>query len=63
MKEGKMSYLMLDLDRGFWKQVQHLAIDRNMNVKQLILYLLKSEIKKQKEEKRFILPRSEIMVL
>ena len=51
MKEGKMSYLMLDLDKGFWKQVQHLAIDRNMNVKALILSLLKSEIKKQKEGK------------
>ena len=44
MDKNTMSYLMLNLDKTFWQRVQHLAIDMNMNVKQLILYLLQNEL-------------------
>lgn len=51
-KEGKQDYLMLDLDRVFWQKVKHLAIDMNMNVKQLILYLLQNELDMHDKENR-----------
>ena len=46
MEKTTMHYLMKELNKEFWKKVQHLAIDRNMNVKELILDLLSIEINK-----------------
>lgn len=42
-----IDYFLTKIDRGFWKQVKQLALDKDITIKALILSLLKREINKK----------------
>ncbi len=45
--EKTIDYFLTKVDRNFWKQVRQLALDKDMTIKKLILFLLKREINKK----------------
>lgn len=46
-----MQYLLRDIDENIWKQIKHIAIEKNTTIKQLIIDGLLLILKKENNKK------------